>query len=143
MEVVAVKEKFILGFLLAPILVLAVACNLGPNLSTCTIVAADQNTHGCNPINVSLDAGTQENIAGTSWTFSNITPGYHSLNFSTSGSVSNGNGSCSGQNPCGFGTANPPSTSQSVNFTTKAGYQYTVTLNNDGNFCGNIIISGP
>ena len=135
------KEKFIFWFLLVSIPVLITAC-FYPNISDCTIVVSNVNNHNCN-VYVTLDGASQENVTGTTWTYQNIPTGKHTLNFSTSGSVGNGNNSCTGQNNCGFGTSSSPPSTQNVSFNTNAGSNYTFVLNNDYNFCGNIIITGP
>jgi hypothetical protein len=138
-----VKGKIIFGSLLVSLMLLVVACN-NPDANESSIQVVNQYNHCC-PIYVNLDGGTQETITGTSYTFQNIAPGNHTLNFTTNTTTSgcSGNSGATGSgctsSSCQFGNN---STSQSVNFNTSAGYEYNATLQavSPGN-CGTITIN--
>jgi len=126
--------KYMIWTLGAALVIFAASCNLlDPTANQVTIEASNKYGGGC-PVIVNLDGNNAVTIAnGTFYTFPLVSPGSHTLNFST-----NGNGGY-GSN-CIFQNNN--SQNYSTTFNTSAGTPYVGVVNQGTNLY-DLSESGP
>lgn len=130
--------KYMIWTLGMAIVIFTASCNLlNPTANQVTIEASNKYGGSC-PVIVNLDGNNTVTINnGTFYTFPLVSPGSHTLNFSTNSSQCGG--SCIFQNT---GTTNS-GTNFSATFNTNAGTIYVGTVNQNGGNCYDLIESGP
>ena len=128
--------KYAMWILGAVFLIFAASCNvLNPTANQVQIEASNQYGDTC-PVIVNLDGNNTVTItnAGVEQ-FPLVSPGSHTLNFSTIGSCVGGTGSCL------FSNSN--ATTFSTTFNANSGTVYVGTVKQNGSNCSALIESGP
>jgi hypothetical protein len=130
--------KYMIWTLGAAIVVFAASCNLlNPTANQVTIEASNKYGGSC-PVIANLDGNNAVTIAnGTFYTFPLVSPGSHTLNFSTTGSQCSSN--------CVFQNSGATNNNQnfSTTFNANAGTIYVGTVNGGSNTCFDLVEAGP